>query len=176
MIQTDNPSQCCGCLACSIVCPQKCIEKAEDAAGFVMPTVDATRCVNCGLCEKVCPIQKTYPTSGFTAKSVYGAYSKEDALRKRASSGGIFETTAQLTLAQGGSVFGCKLDENLQLRMHESTTIDQVRQLTKSKYIQSRCHDVFPLIKQRVTQGKHVLVCATPCQIAALKNYLGDFS
>ncbi len=176
MIQTHDPTRCCGCLACSVVCPQKCIEHTEDAAGFVMPQVDQSKCVQCGLCEKICPIQKTYPAPNCSGKSVYGAYSKDTALRQRASSGGMFETIAQLILAQGGSVFGCKLDENLQLGMHEATTIDQVRQLTKSKYIQSRCHDVFPLIKQRVIEGKHVLVCATPCQIAALKNYLGELA
>lgn len=176
MIQTNNPSKCCGCLACSVVCPQKCIESIEDAAGFVIPKVDTSKCVQCGRCEKVCPIQKTYPTVDFSDKSVYGAYSKDADLRKRASSGGMFETAAQLVLAQSGSVFGCKFNENLKLNMQEATSIDEVRKLTKSKYIQSRCHDMFPIIKQRIEQQKQVLVCATPCQIAALKNYLGSLS
>ena len=35
---------------------------------------------------------------------------------------------------------------------------------------------MFPIIKQRIEQQKQVLVCATPCQIAALKNYLGSLS
>ncbi len=176
MIQTDNPNQCCGCLACSIVCPQKCIERIEDMAGFVMPRVDTSKCVQCGLCKQVCPIQKHYPTPDFTHCTVYGAYSNDTALRKRASSGGMFETAAQIILAKGGSVFGCKLDENLQLRMYEATTLEQVQQLTKSKYIQSDCCDSFPVIKARLQEEKHVLVCATPCQITALKNYLGDLS
>ena len=176
MIQTSNPDKCCGCLVCSVVCPQKCIERVEDACGFVMPKVDASRCVNCGACERVCPIQKNYPKPAFTGQSAYAAYSKDTTLRKRASSGGMFETVAIFILNQGGSVFACKLDENLQLRMHEAMTIDQVRELTKSKYIQSSCHDMFPVIKERVQEGKPVLVCATPCQIAALKNYLGELS
>lgn len=176
MIQTNDPSKCCGCLVCSVVCSQKCIVPIEDAAGFVMPKVDVSKCVHCGMCEKECPIQKTYPMPDFTNKSVYGGYSKDADLRSRASSGGMFETVAQLALAQGGSVFGCKFNENLQLCMQEATTIDEVQKLTKSKYIQSRCHDMFPIIKQRIEQQKQVLVCATPCQIAALKNYLGSLS
>lgn len=176
MIQTNNPNKCCGCLVCSVVCPQKCIERVEDSCGFVMSKVDASRCINCGACERVCPIQKNYPKPAFTGQSAYAAYSKDAALRKRASSGGMFETVAQFILAKGGSVFACKLDEDLQLRMHEATTIDQARELTKSKYIQSRCHDMFPVVKERVQEGKPVLVCATPCQIAALQNYLGTLA
>ena len=176
MIQTPPPNQCCGCLVCSIVCPQKCIERTEDDCGFVMPLVDASRCVQCGMCEQICPIQQKYPNPSFTSQKIYASYSKDTSLRKRASSGGIFETIAQIILAKGGSVFGCKFDENLQLRMCEATTIEQVRELTKSKYIQSDCHNLFPFIKQRLEEGKYVLVCATPCQIAALKNYLGSLS
>jgi len=176
MIQTDSPNRCCGCLACSIVCPRKCIERVEDAAGFVTVRVDVSKCVQCGLCEQVCPLQKDYPAPDFTNASAYGAYASDNAVRGRASSGGMFETIAKTFLEKGGSVFGCKLDENLQLRMHEATTLEQVQQLTKSKYIQSDCHDSFPVIKARLQGEKHVLVCATPCQIAALKNYLGELA
>lgn len=176
MIQTDSPNRCCGCLACSVVCPRKCIERVEDAAGFVTVRVDVSKCVQCGLCEQVCPLQKDYPAPDFTSASAYGAYASDNAVRGRASSGGMFETIAKTFLEKGGSVFGCKLDENLQLRMHEATTLEQVQQLTKSKYIQSDCHDSFPVIKARLQEEKHVLVCATPCQIAALKNYLGELA
>ena len=28
----------------------------EDEEGFVFPLVDANKCIECGICEKVCPV------------------------------------------------------------------------------------------------------------------------
>lgn len=45
---------CCGCEACKNICPQNCIEMLEDEEGFIYPQVDKEKCINCGLCERVC--------------------------------------------------------------------------------------------------------------------------
>ena len=56
MIEIKDKEDCCGCWACVQRCPKQCISMKEDEEGFLYPHVDSTQCVNCGLCEKVCPV------------------------------------------------------------------------------------------------------------------------
>lgn len=56
MINIKDKSNCCGCNACAQKCPKQCISMREDDEGFLYPYVDKTLCIECGLCEKTCPI------------------------------------------------------------------------------------------------------------------------
>lgn len=56
MIQIDDKKQWCGCTACESNCPKKAIKMLPDNEGFLYLHVDKTLCVECGLCEKTCPI------------------------------------------------------------------------------------------------------------------------
>lgn len=60
MIKIDESKNqdCCGCGACVSVCPRQCITMIMDREGFLYPRVDEDQCINCNLCEKVCPIIK----------------------------------------------------------------------------------------------------------------------
>lgn len=60
MVSITDISKCCGCGACSAVCPRHAIVMQPDAMGFLYPVVDSTKCVECGLCEKVCSFHKDY--------------------------------------------------------------------------------------------------------------------
>ena len=172
MIQTVDTTKCCGCKSCSLVCPQRCIGFTEDAIGAVYPVVDRDRCIGCGKCETVCPLQG--PFRGSIGKAAYAAYSNDSGIRFRGSSGGLFETMALWIIENGGSVFASKLDEDLKLKGYEATTAEGVRELTKSKYLQSDTAQLFPVIQGRLREGKQTLFCGTPCQVAALRNYLGE--
>ena len=56
MIKIQNKQDCCGCAACVQRCPKQCISMKEDNEGFQYPVVDESTCIDCGVCEKVCPI------------------------------------------------------------------------------------------------------------------------
>lgn len=173
MIKTNDKALCSGCGTCSLVCPKACISYEKDILGSLYARVDEKNCIDCGACQKVCPIQQIFEEQNI-GLGAYAAYAKDDNTRFRGSSGAMFETVSKWILKQNGSIFACRLDENLKLRMLEATSIEEVRTLTKSKYLQSDAADIFPTIKERVKQGKAVLVCSTPCQISALKKYLGN--
>ena len=56
MIQIRKKPDCCGCGACLNICPKSCIKMSRDNEGFLYPKVETDKCINCGLCEKSCPI------------------------------------------------------------------------------------------------------------------------
>jgi len=55
MIKITDKKNCTGCYACLNTCPQSCITMKDDFEGFWYPVVDYNKCINCGLCENVCP-------------------------------------------------------------------------------------------------------------------------
>ena len=56
MINITSKPKCMGCYSCASICPKNCIKMLSDEEGFLYPNVDENICVNCGLCEKACPI------------------------------------------------------------------------------------------------------------------------
>lgn len=153
------------------VCPKACIRMEEDAEGFRYPVIDEDKCAYCGLCEKVCPVinrqVRTY------REQVYGTSSKDEALLKRSSSGGMFGILADYILKREGVVFGCSFDEDMELRHFCAQTETECREFHGSKYVQSDTRDTYRECKQHLEKDRKVLYVGTPCQIAGLKSYLG---
>ena len=56
MIQIKRKLDCCGCTACTNSCPKSAITMVPDEEGFLYPKIDRKRCIECGACEKVCPV------------------------------------------------------------------------------------------------------------------------
>lgn len=56
----QNKENCCGCTACENICAHNAISMVQDIEGFLYPKVDATKCVDCGLCVKVCQFNNNY--------------------------------------------------------------------------------------------------------------------
>ena len=136
--------------------------------------IDSTKCIDCKKCEAVCPIQQKFENE--IGKYAYAAFSNCPDVRFRGSSGGLFETISKTVIDRGGCVFASRFDEQLKLRGFEATSIVEVQKLTKSKYLQSDSIYLFPIVKQRILEGREVLFCGTPCQAAAIKRYLGKYS
>lgn len=174
MVNPKTKSECCGCEACGQVCPKRCIDFSADVEGFLYPKVNLELCVNCGLCERVCPvINQANPIS---PRSVFAAKSKLLPERMASSSGGIFPLLARNIIARGGVVFGAAFDENLNVRHTYAETEAQLNAFSGSKYVQSRIGNSFRLAADFLKRGRFVLFSGTPCQISGLKKFLGkDF-
>ena len=60
MIGIEDKKQCCGCTACAAICSHNAITMQPDVLGFLYPVVDTEKCVQCGLCNKVCQFHDCY--------------------------------------------------------------------------------------------------------------------
>lgn len=172
MISVSDKTMCCGCATCKIVCPTNAIDMVTDEAGFVFPCVSEKNCVNCGRCEAVCPVLHHQNAMDLQHK-VYVSYAKNDEIRYQGSSGGMFGTLARHVLDQNGVVYGAAFDDKLQLKCTEAKTVNELSPLFKSKYLQSDLGDTFIKIKGQLDAGTLVLFVATPCQVYALRLFLG---
>ncbi|MFA9424315.1 MAG: 4Fe-4S dicluster domain-containing protein, partial [Sedimentibacter sp.] len=103
MINITDKTKCCGCASCANACPQKCIGMIADEEGFLYPEVNQNSCVNCGLCNKVCPIENT-PVPYSEQAEGYVLRAKNQQVLMDSTSGGFFTPFAIWVLQQGGVV------------------------------------------------------------------------
>ena len=170
MIEIQDKHKCCGCEACVQICPKQCISFIEDEEGFCYPHIDRTTCIDCGLCEKACPVlqqaEQKEPLKVYAAKNT----NEEEILKS--SSGGIFILLAKETLRQGGVVFGAKFNKKWEVVHDYAETIEDIQSFMGSKYVQSRIGNTYAQAKKFLKQGRKVLYTGTSCQIAGLKKFL----
>lgn len=165
------PFNCTGCHACANICPKNCISMIGNNEGFLYPKIDQNQCIECGQCEKVCPvINKPIVSKKTVAVAVKNIIDEE---RNKSSSGGVFSLLANFVLSKGGVVVGAAYDENFLVRHIIIENADQIRLLQGAKYSQSRIGNSYFEIKKFLQSGRVVLFSGTPCQCSGLINYLG---
>ncbi|BEG97878.1 Coenzyme F420 hydrogenase/dehydrogenase, beta subunit C-terminal domain [Bacteroides sedimenti] len=170
MIELVDKKDCCGCNACVSKCPKQCIKMEEDYEGFLYPVIDKGVCIDCGLCEKVCPvINQNNPGKPL---KVYAAKNQDEKIRMESSSGGIFTLLAEYVLSEGGVVFGAKFNKDWEVIHDYTETSEGLAVFRGSKYVQSQIGETYRQAEEFLKQGRKVLFSGTPCQIAGLKLFL----
>ncbi len=170
MINITEKHNCTGCHACANICPQQCIVMESDSEGFLYPKVDLKSCVDCGICEKACPV--LHKEAIENDPQAYACYNRDVLVRSESSSGGIFTLLAEQIISAGGVVFGVGLDKDLSAFHSYAETKEQLSDFRGSKYIQSKIGETYKKAKDFLKQDRRVLFTGTPCQIAGLKSYL----
>lgn len=172
MIKADDKTKCSGCMACYNICPQKCISMIEDEEGFLYPKVDVDACVNCGLCDRTCPLnEKNNKKYGVVQSEI--VQNKDLEVLRQSTSGGAFTPIAQYILQRNGVVFGVEMDEDSNFVKHIKVEKEEsLIRFRNSKYVQSYVGNSFDDAKQELQKGRLVCFSGTPCQIQGLKNYL----
>lgn len=171
MIEINDKVNCSGCTACYAVCPQSAIEMKLDEEGFKYPRVDKNRCVECGLCNSVCPILNKRKI-GEETTSGYIVQNKNDSIRLKSTSGAAINAIAEYVISCGGVVFGCEFSDDRVCRHTMATDISDLGKFQGSKYVQSELGDCFKSIKEQLDADKKVLFIGMPCQVAGLESYI----
>ena len=169
----DNKRDCCGCTACMNICPHNAIKMVEDEEGFTYPEIDETKCIKCGLCKNICAFNNGYKMNKrLNEPLVYAVKSKNDEVRMKSSSGGMFTIISDYVLENNGIVYGVKFDENFKAVHTRCETKKQRDKCRGSKYSQSDLNDTFSKVKEDLKKGKMVMFTGTPCQVAGINKFL----
>lgn len=171
IIDIVKKQNCCGCFACYNICSQKCISMQSNDEGFWYPVVDTKRCIDCGLCEKVCPILNKKIIENHPV--AYACINKDDKIREQSSSGGVFTVIAERVIANNGVVFGAGFDDEFNVVHSWTDKINDLGNFRGSKYVQSCIGNTYKQARDFLKQGRQVLFSGTPCQIAGLRSYFG---
>lgn len=171
MKEIIDKKECTGCMACANICSKNAINIQEYCA-FQYPIINEEICINCGLCRKVCPIINNIDTRKYEIE-VYACKNKDDEIKLKSSSGGIFTLIAEEILEQGGTVFGARFNEELEVIHDYITKKEDIERFRGSKYVQSKIGDTYKNVKKILENGSKVLFTGTPCQVGGLVSFLG---
>lgn len=166
-----DQNKCTGCQACRVICPKQAIKMIETKEGKIVPSIDANICINCGLCERTCPVLAE-PELRLPIKT-YAAWTLNETDRKACASGGIATGLYRYILDNGGIIYGCDYDENLKPIIRRSDTDADLDKFRRSKYVQSSTEDSFLDVRKDLNNGKLVIYVGSPCQIDGLLHFLG---
>lgn len=171
MLQSRN--NCSGCSACAAICPQKAIAVKEDKEGFDYPSIDEALCIQCGLCSKVCPVNRTIKSNIETYTFV--AQNINDQIRAKSSAGGVVGYVFDLFFTQGWVAYGAAYDKNNMVRHERVSSIEECleKKIFASKYVSSIIDNTFSEVKRDLNNGIGVVFVGLPCQVAGLKSFLG---
>ncbi len=175
MIEIKRKEECCGCGACFDACSHNAIRWEPDIEGFSYPHVDTEKCVNCGLCNKVCPLinsERLNQRNRDFEPKVFGAFLKDEQLRLTSTSGGAFWGLAAPFIEAGGYVAGAVFDDQFRVVSFVTNDIKELEKIRRSKYVQGDFRGLYQQVRSLLVSGKKVMATGLPCQMAALRQYL----
>ena len=156
---------------CSNICPVGAIKMKTGTNDFVFPVVDDSVCINCNQCVYKCPANQVVDRKE-NVICTYAAWNKDKAVRMHSSSGGVFSVLAEQVLKENGLVIGVAM-QDLEAKHIIVSDISELPALNGSKYVQSNTGDIYSKVKEYLENGKKVMFSGSPCQIHAIKLFLG---
>jgi len=167
---------CCGCGACSVICPESCIDFVYGRR-YNFPIVDQSKCTNCSKCMKVCSgaylLDDDYDESKSNKfnkdNDCYLAHSPDDEIRLDSSSGGFITALILHLIAKGKVDGGIVARSNPDMPVVSESLIATDRktllECRASRYAPVSSCTVLSEVLER--EGKYVFV-GTPCMIESL--------
>lgn len=173
MINITRKEECCGCQACGDICPKGAISFKTDEEGIWYPEVNQDTCIDCHLCERVCPIinNVSRPANSIDPKTfILQAPNPVD--RLKSASGGAYTLLINEVFNRGGYVAGHIWNDKASVKGFISCKPEDLDLLRGTKYLQSDVEGIYKAVKQLLNEGKFVLFSGCPCQTAAMRSFL----
>ena len=165
-----SENQCTGCMACLEVCCKGAITIKDQLRNY-NAVIDSERCVGCGACHRVC--QNNQPVNTTEPIAWYQGWSKSESQRKASSSGGFAGALTEQFIEDGGVVCSCVFKDGV-FGFDFAESKDDVAKFTGSKYVKSNPVGIYKKIRGLLTKGRKVLFIGLPCQVAAVKSFIGE--
>lgn len=159
---------CTGCSACLNICAKQAITMQTQEVGHIYPVIDSAKCVDCGLCQMVCPAAQK--VSLRDPKATYAAWAKDDEEHISSTSGGAAAVFTKYVLRHGGVVYGCVFDGAFAHR--RINQLSDAKKLKGSKYVHSHVGEAYKSVRRDLEAGLLTLFIGTPCQVAGLRGFL----
>ena len=178
MKSIQKMDSCTGCRACEYICPKRCISFSEDDEGFIYPAVDKNKCIECGLCKRVCHALETDKANLLCEeknRQAWYGWSLDDSLHRESSSGGAVSeiVSAYMKNMRGGVVGAAYSDDYMKVEQVVCTQ-EQMGRIRKSKYVFCDTVDAYTKVKKMLVSGERVVYTGTPCQVAGLRRFLRE--
>lgn len=149
-----------------------------DNEGFEYPAINQEACIDCGLCQKVCPViqydnRADLRKSNNNAQIGFAARNVNYLQRLESSSGSIFPPIAEWIIEQSGMVVGIAYDSDYNAVHKIVEKKEDIIFLQGSKYLQCKADNTtFSKIKEELQKGRIVLYSGMACQVEGLKSFL----
>lgn len=166
-LDSNNYAECCGCGACSDICPRKAITMNVVHEGFYYPVIDEELCIHCNKCRKICSFARKDECSSLD--KVYYGWHKDDSIRSQSTSGGAFTAICQTLIDMYGEsnvrIYGASWNESISVCHMSSVSDHEIDRIRGTKYIQSETVEIYKAIKKDLENGLTVVFSGTPCQV-----------
>lgn len=165
---------CTGCGACSAACPCDAITMGVNPDGFLSPELHDDKCVDCGLCQKVC--YKYLPPAGLPSLAggrVLGMYARDREVQSSTTSGGFAYELSRWGVRRGYGIFGTLYDYGTDRARAVLVTREEDLHLLKgSKYLHGATQEALSalLVSARRDPAAKFICFGTPCQIFGLRR------
>ena len=162
-------NKCVGCMACIDVCKKDAI-RIKDTLSEYNAVINENKCVDCGMCKKIC--QNNILVETFEPEIWKQGWTKDSKIRNQGASGGVAMELAHTFVKNGGKVCSCTFDKGKFIFKIVDNEND-LKIFAGSKYIKSNPSGIYEKIKIELKNGNSILFIGLPCQVAAVKIYVG---
>lgn len=160
---------CTGCKACIDICAKNAISIKDELDTF-NAVIDQDKCIECGACYNICPNNNLVDLK--KQISWYQGWAESSEERETSSSGGFAATLSKEFIQNKGVVCSCAF-ENGDFIFKAIETEKEIQCFKGSKYVKSNPEGSYKKVKLYLKENRKVLFIGLPCQVAAVKNFVG---